>query len=228
MKDYCLSQDLGRLGDYHAQCLTKLSTEERSRTLYSRQFQARARVDMIYPKITVVWLGRSQVPYPDLGDETILRLQDPKIVGNCYHVLDATGVGMPVIEYMWKNKLRPVGIWLHGGDRTNVQDYGKSVPKKDVVEALNFCLNARLLTFARGLDPKIVEVLKHEFQNFKEKVRKTGTSSFEAWREKDHDDLVLAVGINCWYVLREVRGIHEFRRSDARKETDYNPLRDGL
>jgi hypothetical protein len=35
---------------------------------------------------------------------------------------------------------------------------------------------------------------------FKVKINiNTGNESFEAWRERDHDDLVLAVALACWF-----------------------------
>jgi len=36
------------------------------------------------------------------------------------------------------------------------------------------------------------------------KVTTAGNETFEAWRERDHDDLVLAVGIAAWVAERGV------------------------
>jgi len=41
--------------------------------------------------------------------------------------------------------------------------------------------------------------LVREFENFKVKVNlKTAHESYEAWRECEHDDLVLSLAIGCW------------------------------
>ena len=53
------------------------------------------------------------------------------------------------------------------------------------------------LKIAEGL--KLRETLERELQNFKVKINiATGHDSYEAWREGDHDDLVLAVAMACW------------------------------
>jgi hypothetical protein len=46
----------------------------------------------------------------------------------------------------------------------------------------------------------LAAALTQEMSTFKVKVNSaTGNESFESWREKDHDDLVLAVGLACWF-----------------------------
>jgi hypothetical protein len=45
----------------------------------------------------------------------------------------------------------------------------------------------------------LADTLKRELLNFKVKINiATGHDSYEAWREGDHDDLVLAVAMACW------------------------------
>jgi hypothetical protein len=44
-----------------------------------------------------------------------------------------------------------------------------------------------------------VKVLLREFDAFSVKINpETSNESFEAWRERDHDDLVLAVALAAW------------------------------
>jgi hypothetical protein len=55
----------------------------------------------------------------------------------------------------------------------------------------------RRLSFSRRLP--MLDVLMEELKNFRVKINlATGHESFEAWRERDHDDLVLAVALGCW------------------------------
>ncbi len=37
-----------------------------------------------------------------------------------------------------------------------------------------------------------------ELGTFTVRITEAGNESSEAWREKDHDDLVLAVALACW------------------------------
>jgi hypothetical protein len=46
----------------------------------------------------------------------------------------------------------------------------------------------------------LAETLKTELLNFRVKIDpKTAHDSYEHWREGDHDDLVLATAMACWY-----------------------------
>ncbi len=38
-----------------------------------------------------------------------------------------------------------------------------------------------------------------ELQNFRIKFTKAGNDTYEAWRESDHDDLVLAAAMAAWF-----------------------------
>ena len=49
----------------------------------------------------------------------------------------------------------------------------------------------------------MAETLKQELLNFRVKVNvSTAHDSYEAWREGDHDDLVLATGLALWGATR--------------------------
>ena len=54
-------------------------------------------------------------------------------------------------------------------------------------------------------DPaKLAEVLTKELLTFKVKITTAGNETFEAWRERDHDDLVLALAVALWYAERDL------------------------
>jgi len=45
----------------------------------------------------------------------------------------------------------------------------------------------------------LANVLTEELQTFRAKVTaESGHVSFEHWRERDHDDVVLALALACW------------------------------
>jgi hypothetical protein len=49
--------------------------------------------------------------------------------------------------------------------------------------------------------------LKEELLNFRRKINlKTAHDSYEHWRETDHDDLVLATALACWWIAHRNRG----------------------
>jgi hypothetical protein len=46
----------------------------------------------------------------------------------------------------------------------------------------------------------LADTLVHELLNFRVTIDpKTAHDSYNAWRESDHDDLVLSEAMGCWY-----------------------------
>lgn len=116
-------------------------------------------------------------------------------------VVDATGVGRPVLDMMVERGLDPIGVTLTGGGRVVPPEEGYrvpilSVPKRDVVGVLVVALQNHRLKIAAGLP--FAGDLIHELQNFRVSISASGHDSYAAWREADHDDLVLALGVAAW------------------------------
>jgi hypothetical protein len=60
---------------------------------------------------------------------------------------------------------------------------------------------------------RLVPELVKELENFKVKVStRTAHDSYEAWRESDHDDLVLALALACWWRERRSQAVRLARR----------------
>jgi hypothetical protein len=111
--------------------------------------------------------------------------------------VDKTGVGRGVTDIMKERGLRFTGIVIHGGESTHNTDGAYHVPKKDLVAALEVPFDRNRLKIAEGL--ALWPVLREELQNFRRKQNpKTAHTSFEHWRDSEHDDLVLAVAMACW------------------------------
>jgi len=83
--------------------------------------------------------------------------------------------------------LRPFTITA-GKERT-----GSTVPKKNLVSAVLVPLQERRLKFAEQLE--LTPVLMRELEMYRVRVTTDRNETFEAWREKDHDDLVLALHV---------------------------------
>lgn len=228
MMDFVFSQDLGKLADYHGQVLIQTELQVRSRSEALRRWGDEDSSDLMWPKMIVRWINRKQCSYPQLIEETKTRLSDPAIANNVIHLVDATGVGVPTIDFMRESGLDPLGIWITGGRQAGSNATGLTVPKVELINALQLALDANMIEFAQGLNPEIVKQLIHEFGTFKEKkTTKTGAKTYEAWRESDHDDLILALAIAVWWILKTV-GINIVQKRRFSTENDYDPLRDGL
>ncbi len=115
--------------------------------------------------------------------------------------LDAKGVGRPVYDMFvsalgWlSGGLLPVV--MHGGADEHHHGGVDRVPKRELVSRAVKLFQKRELEISDMLPyaPTLIEELKA----FRLKINvATGHDSYEAWRERDHDDLVLALCIALW------------------------------
>jgi hypothetical protein len=108
--------------------------------------------------------------------------------------IDRTGVGRAVVDQFVSAgisaSLRPLTIT--GGEKSSAG----SVAKKDLVSAVQVPLQDRRLKIASGLP--LASVLAEELAVFRVKMTEAGNETYGAWRERDHDDLVLAVALALW------------------------------
>jgi len=120
--------------------------------------------------------------------------------------VDATGVGRAVTDLLKERGVRFKAITITGGDVARHRGGSSSVPKRDLVSALEVPFHTGTLKVAEGLE--LWPALKSELLNFRRKISlKTAHDSYEHWRESDHDDLVLATALACWHLSRPRYGI---------------------
>jgi hypothetical protein len=127
--------------------------------------------------------------YPDVVERVGALLDTPPLRPDVAALIaDATGCGRPVIDLMRLRGLLPVAVTITAGTATTYDPDAGSfrVPKRDLVSVMAAAL------------PE-AETLRRELQNFRRKVTPAGDDSYSSWRESDHDDLVLAVALACWY-----------------------------
>jgi hypothetical protein len=129
-------------------------------------------------------------------------LTSPPFAGcNPVLAIDQTGVGRPVVDrFVATGRLNVVPITITAGSTASSSPpesgYGYHVAKKLLVSTVQLLFQSRRLTIAERLPE--AAVLMKELQNFRVKVTTAANETFEAWREGDHDDLVLAVAMACW------------------------------
>jgi hypothetical protein len=118
-------------------------------------------------------------------------------------VIDATGVGVAVLEMFRAARMpcRIVPVTITGGHNAAEQPGGGwHVPKKDLVAAVQAPLSGRRLAIAEQL-PEAAGLVK-ELKHFQGRITLAGNETFEAWRERDKDDLVLALALALWWAGR--------------------------
>ena len=138
------------------------------------------------------------VPYPQIVDKVSSMMHHPALAYNAALVVDQTGVGAPVVDLFRQAGLDPVGVLIHGGDKASHEGGTWRVPKRDLVGSLQVLLQSGRLKISKKLP--LASVLQSELLTFKVKIDPiTAHDSYSAWREQDHDDLVLSVAMAAWW-----------------------------
>jgi hypothetical protein len=115
--------------------------------------------------------------------------------------VDATGVGRGVVDLLRSYGLEFNAVQLTSGLKTNRDSGYWNVPKRDLVSLAIVSFQNGWIKLAEGLPHR--EQLEHELRNYRTKINlRTGHETFEAWRDRDHDDLVLALALAIWAMLQ--------------------------
>ncbi len=138
-------------------------------------------------------------PYPEIVGDVREGMRTPDFTGAPL-VVDATGVGRPVVDMFRDAGLHPEPITIVSGVTVSKVDGYWHVPKRDLVSIIAVLLQTERLKFAEALP--MVRVLTEELLNFKVKITEAANDTYGAWREGQHDDLVLAVALAIWYAER--------------------------
>lgn len=159
---------------------------------------------------TVAYLKRWPLgtPYPTIVKEVASYLdrlpRDREHPAEPQLVVDATGVGRAVVDLFRQAELRGrlMPMTITGGLAYSWQSDGWHVAKKHLAGTVQVLFQQQRLKILKMPDR---DTLIKELRSFRVKVSTaTGNETFEAWREKDHDDLVLAVAMPCWLAERGV------------------------
>jgi hypothetical protein len=112
-------------------------------------------------------------------------------------VVDATGVGRPVVDLLQAAelgcKIWPVTITSGASEGSGADGY--RVPKRDLIMGLLLMIQNRELKIAQGMAEG--QALLKEMANMRVSVTSGGREKFGA-RSGEHDDLVLAVALAVW------------------------------
>jgi hypothetical protein len=110
-------------------------------------------------------------------------------------VVDATGVGRAAVDQMRESGLEPIPVTITGGRFISFDGDHWRVPKKALLRPLVASTEAGRLKVAKGLPE--AERLQVELQAFQRRITARGHDAFEGVGE--HDDLVIAVALACWW-----------------------------
>lgn len=114
-----------------------------------------------------------------------------------FYVVDATGLGQPVVDYLTLELGRGhvKSVYITGGQETHFDKHELHVPKTQLVSMLLMMMQTGRI----HLPKQEAAALEDELQNFTLKVRNTGTLEMGALRTGTRDDLVNALGLGVFY-----------------------------
>lgn len=140
-------------------------------------------------------------------------------------VIDGTGVGRGVVDmFRAGGARRIVPVLITSGAHAHLDEFGYwLVPKKELVGAVQVGLQSRTLKIAAALDH--AKTLLHELTQFQAKITDAANVVTGAWREGQHDDLVLALALALWYVPRTNSAVGMFAVTSSQPmpaEADLN------
>jgi hypothetical protein len=195
---HVIGLDLGQAQDFTALALLEAQTGPGGRTYYAVRHLERWQLGTKYSKI--------------VADLAALVISPP--LARPLLAVDGTGVGRAVVDLFRSARLPAVlmGVTITAGHHVAVDDPGwLSVPKKELVGTLQLLLQSRRLAIASG---PLAHTLAAELATFRIKVTASAQETVDAWRERDHDDLVLAVALAAW--LAEEAGPPSAHEPDER------------
>jgi hypothetical protein len=134
------------------------------------------------------------------------------MAAKCTVVVDATGVGAPVVDLMrgaGLGSMRPgmpampcevVAVTISGGERErSLRSNGGrawSVPKRDLIGGVQTLLERGELKIAAKLRER--EALRRELLDVETRENASGRMRIGADGAGEHDDLVIALALACW------------------------------
>ena len=141
---------------------------------------------------------RLGTPYPAVVERVRQVMRGPRMAGRCELVMDATGLGAPVLDMLRAAGLgcRITPVLLTGGEREACVNGTYHVPKRDLITGMQAMLERRELALPRRL--AAARDLGKEIAGLQVKLSDRGRVSYGAWGEGEHDDLAIATALACW------------------------------
>ncbi len=233
--DYFVGLDLGQARDHTAVAVVTPDDLYKEALAYNEEARRRPYSGLQFiephePVYEVVHLERLPLGsrYPDIVDRVQTLLTASPLRDNALLAVDATGVGAPVVDMLKNMGLSFKSVVITGGEREVRDGDTYRVPKRDLVAAPQVLLQSRRLKIAPSLPE--ARTLTEELLNFRYEITRSANDAYGAWREGDHDDLVLAVALAVWAIERPTPPVrarsarHTFSAFPPLRERPFPPL----
>lgn len=192
--------DLGKVHDF-----TALSCVDRFR--WSMPTTADTFADYVWYGCRAIKQYDIKTDYPVIVDNVKEIVARPEFVDPVI-VVDATGVGVPVVDWMRRARMRariiPVTICGGASQRWEPETGSWWVAKQILISNIQLLLQVERFKIAAEAENR--ETAMQELRTYQCKLSKAGNEIYNA-REGEHDDIVLSLAVACWYGERAQRKI---------------------
>ncbi len=205
VSEFFVGVDLGQKQDFTALCvLERAEVMLDVRDLVTWECKRETRFELRYLERM-----KLRTPYPAVVERIREVAMDPALGARRSLVVDATGVGAPVVDLLCAAGVgcEIVPVVITGGGASGAGGRAKAeerrVPKRDLMVGLQLMFDQGQLRIARGMPE--TEVLMKELMGMRVRISASGHKSYGSGREAPHDDLVLAVALACWQARQPKR-----------------------
>ncbi len=137
-------------------------------------------------------------PYTEVTARIVELARRPELAGRRRLLVDATGVGMPVVDML--RAAQPgcaiTPIWITGGQAERFDGSVWHVPKLELMARLQALLESKRLRISRRLQE--AGTLVRELMDVRSARRHSGRLRIGAEGAGEHDDLAMAVALAVW------------------------------
>jgi hypothetical protein len=190
--EYTIGLDLGQKQDHTAVTVLEwAATGEAVRDAATYEWKRERVLRLVH--LERIGLGTA---YPGIVDRMGELLNTPPLSG-CTLVVDATGVGLPVVDLLRAARLdcRIMPVTITGGAGESGHGSGYSVPKRDLITGLQVLFESGKFEMP---DTPATEDLIQELAGMRAKPSRSGSSRYEG----SPDDLVLSLALAWWWARK--------------------------
>lgn len=193
-------------------------------------------------KLSILYIDRwFALPYRAMVEKAARMLNHAELANNTDLLIDATGVGDPVVEMFHELGISALPIIVTGGKdvREVYNGFGSiiapagdrlrglrairefHVPKADLAAAGEIMLQNRRVSIAKGL--KYVEEFQKQLIHMNPRATPAGNVKYESDDNKVKDDMAFCFIGTCWWALRRLKdGVLDYQ--PERESKDWDPI----
>lgn len=158
------------------------------------------------PTISLQYLDRFPLGthYTEVVDVVTAMANRPPLSGEAPLVIDATGVGRPIVELFLRHPVRRckiIPVTITAGDsvtNTFIPGQYTGVPKRTLIAGMQVLLQQDRLVYPPPKKMPLIQVLLKELEDFRYKVTVHGNDTYNA-KSGAHDDMLLACALAVWH-----------------------------